>query len=48
MLRRLFIILVIILTLFVIRSQADAAPPNDPVVHVVKPGDTIIVRERFF
>ena len=41
MLRRLFIVLIIILTLLVIRSQADAAPPNDPVVHVVKPGDTL-------
>ncbi len=41
MLRRLFIILIIILTLLIIRSQADAAPPNDPVVHVVKPGDTL-------
>ena len=41
MLRRLIIVLIIILTLLVIRSQADAAPPNDPVVHVVKSGDTL-------
>lgn len=41
MLRRLLIILAILLTLLVLRSEVSAAPPADPVVYVVKAGDTL-------